>query len=103
MPPYGFGVLVLFCLPLILVTALSSTPEISLIEPYLSDRVLIHFDTDANRTYTLQYTDRLGTNGGSASTWSNLYKAPKTVDPNHYIVVDWRTNKARFYRLMVTP
>src|SRR4051794_17096217 len=80
-----------------------STPVIYLIEPFLTNQVLVHFDTDANRTYTLQYTDKIGTNGFASSTWSNLYKAPLLPFPNHYIVVDTRTNKMRFYRLSVTP
>ena len=79
-----------------------STPEIYLIEPFLTNQVLIHFDTDANRTYTLQYTEKIGSNGFAGSTWSNLYKAPLLPFPNHYIVVDYRTNKMRFYRLSVT-
>jgi hypothetical protein len=81
----------------------SAPPVISLIEPYSTNRVLIHFDTVANRTYYLQYTDKLGTNGFATSTWSNLFKFDRTPDPNHYIYPDWRTNKMRFYRLLVTP
>jgi len=79
-----------------------ATPEISLIEPFLTNQVLIHFDTDANKTYTLQCTDHLGGTGTNAPVWSNLYKAPLLPFPNHYIVVDTRTNKMRFYRLSVT-
>ena len=82
--------------------ARSAPPEISFVQLYSSNMLIIHFDTAANRTYYLQYTDKLGTNGGGGA-WSNLYIVAKTVDPNHYAVPDWRTNKARFYRLMVTP
>ena len=94
----------------ILTTSLLSTnlarcspPEIQFIERFSSNQVLLHFDTDANRTYTLQYTSKPGTNGLGGSTWSNLYTAPLLSTPNHYIVPDWRTNKMRFYRLKVTP
>src|ERR1041385_1661221 len=80
----------------------SSTPVIYLIELFSTNQVLVHFDTDATRTYTLQYTDKRGTNGFAGSTWSNLYNAPLLPFPNHYIVVDTRTNKMRFYRLSVT-
>ena len=76
---------------------------IYLIELFSTNMVLLHFDTDANRTYTLQYTDKLGTNGFASSTWSNLYRAPLLPSPSHYIVPDYRTNKMRFYRLSVTP
>jgi len=80
-----------------------TTPSIYLIERYLTDRVLVHFDTDGNRTYTLQYTDKIGTNGFATSTWSNLYTTPLLPFPDHYIIVDWGTNRMRFYRLKVTP
>ena len=81
----------------------STPPAIEFIEFYSTNRVLLHFDTDANRTYTLQYTDKLGTNGFAHSTWSNLFTAPLLPSPNHYIIPDYRTNKMRFYRLKVTP
>src|SRR4051794_5973471 len=81
----------------------AAPPEISLIERYSTNMVLIHFDTVANRTYYLQYLDRFPTNGNPSTTWSNLYKIDKTPFPDHYIITDWRTNRMRFYRLMVTP
>src|SRR4051812_29155954 len=99
----GFAAAVIFvglllCQP----AGFGSTPEISLIEFFSTNQVLLHFDTDANRTYTLQYSDHLGGTGTNAPVWSNLYKAPLLPFPNHYIVVDTRTNKMRFYRLSVT-
>src|SRR5438876_11452644 len=81
----------------------STTPVIELIRPLSTNQVLLHFDTDANRTYILQYSDNIGTNGLASSTWSYLYTAPLLPTPNHYIVPDWRTNSVRFYRLKVTP
>jgi hypothetical protein len=104
--PFSFSVYSAAALAVLLLAAIpvqGSTPVIYLIEPFLTNQVLVHFDTDANRTYTLQYTDKIGTNGFASSTWSNLYKAPLLPFPNHYIVVDYRTNKMRFYRLSVTP
>src|SRR5256885_12652139 len=80
----------------------ASTPVIELIELYSTNQVLIHFDTDANRTYTLQFTDRIGSNGLAGSGWSNLYRAPLLPFPSHYIVPATRTNRMRFYRLSVT-
>jgi|KBSMisStandDraft_5_1062788.scaffolds.fasta_scaffold2322992_1 hypothetical protein len=59
--------------------------------------VLLHFDTDANKTYTLQATDRLGTN----AVWTNLYSAPNLPFQNHYIVPDLRPGN-HFYRLHIT-
>ncbi len=77
-------------------------PEISLIQLYLTNQVLVHFDVQANTTCILQYTSVIKTNKG-AILWSNLYAAPNLPFFEHYIIVDTRTNHQRFYRLMVTP
>ena len=82
--------------------AFSSSPRVDYIELFLDDRVLIHFDTDANRTYILQYTETL-TNGVPGGIWTNLFVSPNTPFPNHYIVVDTRLRPQRFYRLRVLP
>jgi hypothetical protein len=84
-------------------SARSTPPQITLVERYLTNQILLHFDADANRTYVLQYTDKAGTNGFASSTWSNLYTAPLEPFPEHYIVVAYRTNAMRFFRLKVTP
>jgi len=84
-------------------SALAATPRISLIERLNKDQVTLHFDTEANRTYRLQYSIVTGTNRFPAVTWSNLYVAPTLPFPNHYVVVDTRTNVMRFYRLEVSP
>ena len=78
-------------------------PKIELIELFLTDRVLIHFDTEANRTYELQFTETLAPNGTPAGAWTNLYVAPNIPFPNHYIIVDTRMRPQRFYRLRVLP
>ena len=62
--------------------------------------ITIHFETDGDRTYVLQYTDRFPTTG--SVTWSNLKVFPQ-FPPNHYVWADYRTNKQRFYRLQVIP
>ena len=36
-------------------------------------------------------------------TWTNLFVAPLLDSPSHYVVVDTRTRKQRFYRLHVYP
>ena len=77
-------------------------PKIELIEPFLTSQVLIHFDTEANRTYELQYTETL-TNGAPGGSWTNLFVAPNVPVQNHYIVVDTRARPRRFYRLHVFP
>lgn len=80
----------------------ATEPVISLIEKWSvngTNGVLLHFYTDANRIYTLQATDRLGTN----AVWTNIYTTPTNiVFPNHYVVPDLRPGN-HFYRLSVTP
>jgi hypothetical protein len=76
------------------------SPEISYIERWSvngTNGVLVHFDTDANKTYTLQAADKLGTN----AVWTNLYSAPNLPFTGHYIVPDIRPGN-HFYRLHVT-
>lgn len=84
-------------------------PRIDRIELLFTDLVTVHFDTEPNRKYELQFIDALprSTNNLVAPTpnasWSNLFVAPAVPFPNHYIVADTRTNRHRFYRLRVTP
>jgi len=79
----------------------ATAPEIELIEPYKTNMVLVHFDTDANRVYHLQRTSDLS--GGMESTnWNDIYETPNLPFPNHYIIVDYCTNGQGFYRLKVT-
>jgi hypothetical protein len=82
--------------------AAATPPEISLIQPFSTNQLLLHFDTDPNRLYVLQYTDKISTNGFAGSTWSNLFSAPISPFPGHYIIPDYRTNKFRFYRLQAS-
>ena len=67
------------------------------------NRVFIHFDTDANRKYEVQYINSLAGLTNSTGNWSNLYVAPSLPVPDHYIIPDFRTTPQRFYRLRVTP
>lgn len=86
-------------------------PRIDHIEWYarFPDTVTIHFDTEANRTYTLQYRDVISTNGmtnlpPTATNWVNHTTVERLPFPQHYIIADTRTNSPqRFYRLRVTP
>jgi hypothetical protein len=104
-----------FAVPLLMAATrlTAAEPNIYLIELLSSNQVTVHFNTDANRTYTLQYLDSLScpTNGSGAcsiynvptGSWSNLWVAPRLLFPNHYVITDYRTNRMRFYRLKVTP
>lgn len=79
------------------------TPRIDFIEPFLVTNVLIHFDTEANRAYTLQYTETLPLSAASVVSWTNLYTAPVIPFANHYVVLDTAMRRQRFYRLVVSP
>ena len=79
--------------------ALAGVPHIDLIEPYTNSQVLIHFDTEPDRTYILQYTSSLS----ATSHWSNQFTGFALPFPGHYVVVDTRSAPQRFYRLSVTP
>jgi hypothetical protein len=79
-------------------------PRIDLIEPFLTNQVVIHFNTAANLNYELQFLDNWrSTNGVPMGTWSNLFSPPTLPFPNHYVVPDTRSSPQRFYRLRVTP
>ncbi len=77
----------------------ASAPKIEFIEPFQKDLVLIHFDTEPNATYDLQYSDSLNP---SSQNWISLYVAPNLPFGNHYVIPDTRTKLRRFYRLRVT-
>jgi len=79
--------------------AWAGTPRIELIEPFTGNQVLIHFDTEPDRTYILQYTSSLS----ATSHWSNQFTGFALPFPGHYVVVDTRSAPQRFYRLSVTP
>jgi hypothetical protein len=103
-PPPRQSWLALAAAILVVTSSISITaaepPRIDRIEFFLSDQVTVHFDTESGRRYELQFRDP----GGPASApWTNLFVAPNLPFPNHYIVVDTRTNQARVYRLRITP
>lgn len=91
------------------IAAQSAPPRIDRIELLFTDLVTVHFDTEPNRKYELQFIDAVAraTNGivtpSPNAEWSNLFIAPAVPFPNHYVIADTRTNRHRFYRLRVTP
>jgi|KBSSwiStaDraftv2_1062776.scaffolds.fasta_scaffold444162_2 hypothetical protein len=86
---------------------LGADPHIERIELFSTNSVLIHFDTEKNRDYRLEYANTLRCAGGcptnTASTWVLLFHWPSSPFDNHFIVADVRTNTQRCYRLKVTP
>lgn len=77
--------------------AQATEPKINFIELFGTNKVLIHFDTEANHTYVLQYSSSL-----TATNWSNMFTGFNYPFNNHYIIPDDRTTSYRFYRLRVT-
>ena len=95
---------ILFGLPGALVAALwfaaqAGPPRIDYIELFRTNEVLVHFDTEPNLTYILQYKNSLA----STNPWVSIFTAFAYPFPNHFIVVDERTTPQRFYRLSVEP
>ena len=80
----------------------AAAPTISYIDTYPPNKVRIHFDTEPNRTYILQYANAWSPKI-AATNWSNLYTALSYPISSHYIIQDVRTTAARVYRLKVTP
>ena len=80
---------------------LAPAPRIELIERFGTNQVIIHFDTEADRVYTLQATSAL-TFPTAPTGWEDLFVAPNLPFPNHYIVAEERTHPQRAYRLKVT-
>ncbi|MBN9693911.1 MAG: hypothetical protein J0M24_27020 [Verrucomicrobia bacterium] len=74
------------------------SPRIDFIEPFLVDQVLIHFDTEAEVVYELQYADSVGLDG--EANWTALFTAPPLPFANHYVIVDSRMADQRYYRLL---
>jgi hypothetical protein len=84
----------------------AAPPLISYIQNYSSSGIkgiLIHFNTEPNLNYQLQWASNLGTNGLPSGPWSDLFVVASSPSPNHFIVYDNTTNKYRFYRLHAFP
>jgi len=80
----------------------SAQPEVRIDRVEIAAQyVTVHFDTEPNRTYTVQAAANF-----PATEWTNIYTARALPFANHYVVADDRTNTARafrFYRLYVVP
>ncbi len=62
----------------------------------------LHFDTDPLRSYTVQFRQQQA-NGSYSTNWTNFYFVAAQPFSNHYVIVDYPTNRSRLYRLLVTP
>lgn len=75
-----------------------------LIEPLLTDGVLLHFDTVPFRRYELQATTNFSVTPPGKIQWVTLFTVPAVPFENHYIILDSRTNAAaKCYRILVSP
>jgi hypothetical protein len=102
-PRRAFVCLILFtfCALLLFVSAQAKQAEIY-IGRFQTNQVIVHIDTEGDRTYYLQYTDSLTlTSTGIVARWSNIFTVPAFL--NHYVIVEPSTSAQRFYRLSVTP
>jgi hypothetical protein len=73
-----------------------------LIEPFQKDAVLVHFDTEPNRRYELQFSTNAIASG--AATWRTVFAIGALPFPNHYIIYHSMTNgRAGVFRLMANP
>src|SRR5437868_3856278 len=92
----------------LLASARSAPPRIAYILKTNATKVDIHFNSEANRTYILQGIYSLSCTNCSnhnvaPNKWTNLLTILASPATNHWIYRDSLTNKARFYRLRVTP
>jgi len=72
------------------------------IDRFLTNAVLVHFDTEPNRRYELQFS----TNGPAPAptAWKKLFAVAPVPFKDHFIVYHELTNgPTGFYRLKITP
>ncbi len=55
-------------------------PRIDRLEFFLTNQITVHFDTDKNRRYELQFRD---VGAGGTAGWANLFVADPLPFPNH--------------------
>lgn len=79
----------------------AAEPRISLIEKLNPKLLVVHFDTEPNRSYTVQVA--AVPNSTNQLVWRTFFVAPALPFDNHYVVADSPTNQQRYYRLLVKP
>jgi len=81
----------------------TETPTFYLIEPYVLGGFLLHFDTQADRRYDLQYSTNLLSDPRSPR-WTSFDVVDAVTFDNHYVILDPETNNVvPCYRFVVTP
>jgi hypothetical protein len=103
--PRKGGPVTFFCATVLcgLVLSQAAQPKINYIElpKHLPLYVNIHFYTEPNRAFFLEYTEDLPSS--PSATWSTLWVVPVTATLEHYVYSDLRTATRRFYRLRANP
>ncbi len=104
----GFGV----ALFILIANTPGTEPSIHYIKRLGTNQVIIHFFTDANRAYSVQYLDTLSCHTNSMkcnpsgvpmTNWLILTNFTALPVSFEYLALDKTTNRSRFYRLRVTP
>lgn len=86
----------------VLLASAGGPPQFYLIEPFIKKAVLVHFDTEANRRYELQFSTNALTS--PPGTWTNLYVVPAIPFADHFVFYHELTNgPVGFFRLTATP
>jgi len=80
----------------------ASEPRITGIDLLSPKLLVVHFDTEPNRTYVVQVSSS-GVSNASPVIWRDFFVAPAFPFANHYVVADSITNQQRFYRLLAKP
>ena len=103
-PPLLRRVAVLGVVFALVAVAQASVPHIYLFEAINPNLVAIHFEMDAGRSYTVQYTSSfIVTSNGITAVWTDLETVPTFPYDYHWVSTDTRSATARFYRLKVVP
>ena len=86
----------------------AAAPRFTGIELLSPKLLVLHFDTEPNRTYIVQVASPTSTAWGTATNagsvlWKDFFVAPAFPFVNHYVVADSPTNAQRMYRLLAKP
>src|SRR5262249_16675816 len=93
--------ILIFLTPWLSSSLIAADPKINGIEPYSTNQVIVHFDTEARRIYSLEYSDdwclvkQNDTFLLGCATWKSIFSAPSIPFGNHYVIVDYKTNLHR--------
>jgi hypothetical protein len=82
--------------------ALSAAEPHLLIDRLSPTLLTLHLDTEPLRSYTVQFR-QMQVDGSFSTNWTNFYFVAAQPFFNHFVIVDYPTNRARIYRVSATP